>query len=99
MADQFRTAWFLESVLTELFILLVIRTRRPFYKSRPGRYLTLSALAVALVTLALPYSLLSGILGFTPLSLSLLLVLLGITAAYITASEVTKRIFYGRAHT
>jgi Mg2+-importing ATPase len=97
MVDQFRTAWFLESVLTELFVLLVIRTRRPFYKSRPGRYLMLSALAVALVTLALPYSLLSGILGFTPLSL--LLVLLGITAAYITASEVTKRIFYGRAHT
>lgn len=53
--------------------------------------------AVALVTLALPYSPLSGILGFTPLPLSLLLVLLGITVAYITASEVAKRMFYRRA--
>ena len=95
--DQFRTGWFLESVLTELLILLVVRTQRPFFKSRPGRYLALSALAVALVTLALPYSPLNGILGFTPLPLALLLVLLGITVAYVTASEVTKRVFYEKA--
>jgi Mg2+-importing ATPase len=96
--DQFRTGWFLESVLTELLILLVIRTQRPFFRSRPGRYLALSALAVALVTLALPYSPLNKILGFTPLPLSLLLVLVGITVAYITASEVAKRFFYRRVH-
>jgi Mg2+-importing ATPase len=93
---QFRTGWFLESVLTELLILLVIRTQRPFFRSKPGRYLALSALAVALVTLALPYSPLNGILGFTPLPLPLLLVLLGITVAYVTASEVAKRVFYKR---
>jgi Mg2+-importing ATPase len=95
--DQFRTGWFLESVLTELLILLVIRTQRPFFRSRPGRYLVLSALAVAVVTLILPYSPLSGILGFTPLPLPLLLVLLGIIVAYVTASEVTKRVFYKKA--
>ncbi len=94
--DQFRTGWFLESVLTELLILLVIRTQRPFFRSKPGRYLVLSALAVALVTLALPYSPLNGILGLTPLPLPLLLVLLGITVAYVTASEIAKRIFYKR---
>jgi Mg2+-importing ATPase len=96
--DQFRTGWFLESVLTELLILLVVRTQRPFFRSKPGRYLTLSALAVALVTIALPYSPLNGILGFTPLPLPLLLVLLGITVAYITASEVAKHVFYRRVH-
>ncbi|MFL7790978.1 MAG: cation transporting ATPase C-terminal domain-containing protein, partial [Anaerolineae bacterium] len=96
--DQFRTGWFLESVLTELLILLVVRTQRPFFKSKPGRYLALSALAVAVVTLILPYSPLDGILGFTPLPLPLLLVLLGITVAYITASEVVKRFFYRRVH-
>ena len=92
--DQFRTGWFLESVLTELLILLVIRTQRPFFRSKPGRYLALSALAVALVTLVLPYSPLGGILGFTPLPLALLLVLSGITVAYVTASEVAKKVFY-----
>jgi hypothetical protein len=52
--DQFRTGWFLESVLTELSILLVIRTRRPLFKSKPGRYLLIAALIVAGVTLILP---------------------------------------------
>jgi Mg2+-importing ATPase len=96
--DQFRTGWFLESVITELLILLVVRTQRPFFRSKPSRYLALSALAVALVTIALPYSPLNGILGFTPLPLPLLLVLLGIAVVYITASETAKRIFYRRVH-
>ncbi|MFB0537164.1 MAG: cation transporting ATPase C-terminal domain-containing protein, partial [Anaerolineae bacterium] len=95
-ADQFRTGWFLESVLTELLILLVIRTRRPFFKSRPGRYLLISALIVAGVTLILPYSPLSGLLGFTPLPISLLLVLGGIAVLYIATSEMVKSAFYER---
>jgi Mg2+-importing ATPase len=92
----FQTAWFLESVLTELLILLVIRTRRPFFRSRPGRYLTISALVVAAITAILPYSPLQGLLGFTPLPLPLLLALLGITVLYIATSEVAKRLFYKR---
>jgi Mg2+-importing ATPase len=95
-ADQFRTGWFLESVLTELLILLVIRTRRPFFKSRPGNYLLITALIVAVVTLILPYSPLSGLLGFTPLPIPLLLILGGITVLYIASSEVAKRFFYAR---
>jgi Mg2+-importing ATPase len=95
--DQFRTGWFLESVLTELLILLVIRTRRPFFKSRPGRYLLMATLIVAGATIALPYLPLNRSLGFTPLSLPVLGVLTGITVLYITASEVAKRFFYRRA--
>jgi Mg2+-importing ATPase len=82
--------------LTELLILLVIRTRRPFFKSRPGRYLLISALIVAGVTVVLPYSPLSGLLKFTPLPIPLLLVLGGITVLYISTSEVAKRFFYAR---
>jgi Mg2+-importing ATPase len=94
--DEFRTAWFLESVMTELLIMLVIRTRKPFYKSRPGKYLLISTLAVAAITLILPYSPVSGLLGFTPLSVLLLLSLGAITALYILVSESTKRWFFAR---
>jgi Mg2+-importing ATPase len=94
--DQFRTGWFLESVLTELLILLVIRTRRPLFKSRPGEYLLIAALIVAGVTLILPYSPLGGLLGFTPLPISLFLTLGGIAGLYIATSEVTKKVFYER---
>jgi P-type Mg2+ transporter len=35
--DQFRTGWFLESVASASLIVLVIRSRKPFFKSRPSR--------------------------------------------------------------
>src|SRR6266542_4244798 len=92
--EQFRTGWFVESLLTVLVIALVVRTRRPFYRSRPGRLLWLSTLGVTIVTLALPYLPFAGLLGFTPLPLTVLALLLGITVMYIAAAEVTKRIFY-----
>ena len=37
--ELFRTGWFVESLLTELVIALVVRTRRPFFRSRPGHVL------------------------------------------------------------
>ena len=95
-ADQFRTAWFLESVFTELLIMLVIRTRKRFWRSRPGKYLLLGTVAVGVATLVLPYTPVGGLLGFVPIPLPILLVLGGIALAYAIASEVAKYLFYGR---
>ncbi len=93
-ATTFRTAWFLESVLSELFILLVIRTRRSFLRSRPGTALLFGSVGVAVFTLLLPYSPLAGPLGFTPLPLRLGLLITGIVALYVAGSEATKRVFF-----
>jgi Mg2+-importing ATPase len=92
--EQFRTAWFVESLLTELVIALVVRTRLPFYKSRPGKWLMLSTLGVALITLLLPYSPLNTVFEFVPLPLPVMLILLIITALYVVAAEFAKRVFY-----
>lgn len=91
---QFRTGWFLESVITELLIVPVIRTQRGLFRSRPGRALSIATVAVFGAALILPYTPLSGPLGFTPLPLSFVLLLVAITGLYIIASEVTKRYFY-----
>ena len=48
--DQFRTGWFIESVVSAALVVLVVRTRLPFYRSRPGRSLLLATLVVAVVT-------------------------------------------------
>lgn len=95
--DQFRTGWFVVSVITELLIMLVMRTQRPFFRSKPVRSLLITTLMVAGVTLVLPYSPLSGLLGFTPLPTSLLFLLGLITTLYLTTSEVAKKLFYKRA--
>jgi len=51
----FRTGWFVGSILSELAVLFVLRTRRRAWRSPPGRGLVASSLAVAGATLALPY--------------------------------------------
>jgi Mg2+-importing ATPase len=94
--DLFRTGWFVESVMTEVLIIVVMRTWKPFYKSMPSRPLLVSMIAVLLFTLALPYSPLKGILGLTPLPFSSLMLLALITVAYAAASELTKKYFFAR---
>jgi Mg2+-importing ATPase len=44
--------------------------------------------------LCLPYSPLAGLLGFVPLSLPYLVVIIGIVALYFLSAELTKRWFY-----
>lgn len=92
----FRSGWFVESLLTEIFVALVIRTRMPFYRSRPGTALLFSSLGVAVITVLIPWLPFARPLGFTPLPLSLMAALLGITAAYVVAVEATKRLFFRR---
>jgi Mg2+-importing ATPase len=91
---QFRTGWFMESVISASFIVLVIRTRRPFYRSRPGKYLVIATLFVGLLVVLLPYSPLAGLLGFTPLPPVFLAALALIVCAYVALAELAKSIFY-----
>ncbi len=96
--DVFRSGWFIESVMTELLIMLVIRTQRPFFQSKPGKGLFYSTLAVLIITLALPFIPgLNTLLGFAPIPAGLMLALIGITAIYILMNEIAKRIFYRRS--
>jgi Mg2+-importing ATPase len=93
-AELFRTGWFIESLLTELVIALVVRTRRPFYRSRPGRLLLASTAAVAALAFALPYLPFADLLGFVTPSPGLIASLVVITALYVVATEGTKRVLY-----
>ena len=65
--ELFRTGWFVESLLTELVIALVVRTRRPFFRSRPGGVLLWSTVALVALTVAIPYLPFIGVFGFVPL--------------------------------
>lgn len=91
---QFRTGWFLESVISASIIVLVIRSRKPFFKSKPGKYLLIATLSIAVITIILPITPLGNIFGFSPLNFSTYLYLLLIVVLYIIAAEITKRIFY-----
>ena len=92
--QSFQTGWFIESILSAGVVVFAIRTRLPFTRSRPSRAMLAVTGAVMLITLWLPYSPLAGLLGFTPLSISYLLVIFGIVMLYFLSAEMTKRWFY-----
>ncbi|HWH79598.1 MAG TPA: cation transporting ATPase C-terminal domain-containing protein, partial [Candidatus Binatus sp.] len=94
--DQFRTGWFLESVISASLIVLVIRSRKPLFKSTPGKYLLLATLLTAVVTLTLPFTPLGVVFGLGPLPILFLVIITIIVAGYIITAEIVKTIFYKR---
>jgi Mg2+-importing ATPase len=93
---QFRTGWFLESVISAILIVMVIRTRKPVFRSVPGKVLLIATAAVALCTVILPYTPVGRVLGFGPLPAVFLVILALIVLAYLFAAEAVKRVFYKR---
>jgi Mg2+-importing ATPase len=94
--EEFRTGWFIESLITELVIALVVRTRHVFFRSRPGKYLLASSLIFIAITLVMPYLPFISAFGFVPLPAPLMLTMLGLTMLYVLATELTKKYFYSR---
>jgi Mg2+-importing ATPase len=91
---QFQTGWFMESVISASLIVLVIRSRRPFFKSRPGKYLLIATIIIVAAALVLPFTPLSRLFGFSFLPVSFLLMMGLIVVLYMFMAEVVKRIFY-----
>jgi P-type Mg2+ transporter len=88
---EFRTAWFIESLLTEILILLVIRTRRPFFKSKPSMYLLWASVLTFLVALILPYLPFANLFELAPLPLPVLAAILLVVFLYIIVAEFSKK--------
>ncbi|ROL56127.1 magnesium-translocating P-type ATPase [Bacteroidetes/Chlorobi group bacterium Naka2016] len=92
----FRTGWFIESVLSASLVVLVIRTRKPFYRSRPGKYLLMTTLIIAVVTIILPFLPFSSLLGFRSIPREFLFALSIILISYIILAEFGKKVFYSK---
>ena len=96
-AALFQTAWFLVSLLTELAVVLVLRTRRAAWRSTPGKLLMASTLLVMLAALLLPYlGAPAALLGFVALPWPLLGACLAVVIGYVALTESAKHWFYRR---
>jgi Mg2+-importing ATPase len=91
----FQTGWFIESMVTQTLVVFCIRTRRLFFRSKPGEFLTImnvAAVALAIVLPFLPYGALwFGFVAPPPLFFVFLVVA---TIAYLGLVELTKHLFY-----
>jgi Mg2+-importing ATPase len=94
--DQFRTGWFIESVISASLIVLVIRTKKPFFKSMPGKYLFAATLLIVASALLFPFTSVGKVFGFSQLPISFLILMGVIVGFYIIAAEMVKAVFYRR---
>lgn len=88
----FQTAWFVESIVTQILVIFVIRTAKPLWVSRPHPVLVATSLGALAVALLLSLTPLGGYVGFVAVPLPILASIVGISIAYLAAAEGLKRI-------
>ena len=93
-ADLFHTAWFVESLATQVLVIFIIRTRRNLLASRPHPALAVLALVVLAVATVLPFAPFATRLGFVPMSGAVYGSIAIIAAFYLLTMEAAKRLFY-----
>ncbi|WP_448104468.1 magnesium-translocating P-type ATPase [Pedobacter panaciterrae] len=90
----FQTGWFTESVISAAMIVLVVRTRRPFFKSFPGKFLLWATGLILFTVLIIPFTPAAVWFGFVRLPLSFYPYILAIVMAYVLCAELLKHWFY-----
>jgi P-type Mg2+ transporter len=97
--DQFRTAWFIESVVSASLVVLVIRSTKPLFRSKPSKYLLIATCLVAAAALMIvAFTSIGTIFGLVLLPFQFYAWIFTIVACYIIAAEITKRAFYATKH-
>jgi Mg2+-importing ATPase len=92
----FHTGWFVESLVTQMLVLFIIRTAKNPLRSRPSLPLLATSLAVVATGILLPFSPLAPLLGFTPLPAGYFVFLVAATSTYLLLVEVAKRWLFAR---
>jgi Mg2+-importing ATPase len=91
----FQTTWFVVSLLTELGVVLILRTRGPAWRSRPSALLLWTTVAATVFALAVPFfgpgPGCSDLCRFRPWRWALSS---GSSTTYLAATEATKRWFF-----
>jgi Mg2+-importing ATPase len=93
---EFRTAWFLESMATQILVIFVIRTNGRPWRNLPRPLLTASSLGALVVALVLPFTPAGRWFGFQAPPLTVSFALCGVVAAYLVSAELLKTFAIGQ---
>jgi Mg2+-importing ATPase len=91
-----QTLWFIESILTELLLIFVIRTRKKFWKAKkPSAWLLWLSMIDGIFIIALPFlSIGQTWFHFVVLPILPLLIVFFLVGCYFITSEVVKLIYF-----
>lgn len=90
----FQTAWFIESICTELLILFVVRSHKSLLKSKPGKLLIALSVLALIITVVLPFTPLASDMGFVVPPFQLLGIIFGILILYVLTADWIKVLFF-----
>ncbi|MFH0875308.1 MAG: magnesium-translocating P-type ATPase [archaeon] len=94
-AAIFQTAWFMESLATQTFIIFLIRTKKfPFIQSWPSIYLLISSLVCVGFGWILPYTKLGSFFGMVPIPWYIVVCLAGFIFMYFLTVQAAKILFF-----
>lgn len=92
----FHTGWFIESLCSQLLIVMVLRTQSPSLRiTAPSPTLLLTLILMLVVGLVIPLTGIGRDLGFVPLPASFWMWLLLIITTYLTVGVLARRALYG----
>jgi Mg2+-importing ATPase len=95
--DLLRSAWFVESVCSEILVTFAVRTELPWYRSRVGGWLLSASLAAGLLAFAAPFTPVGQhYFGFTPLPPPVVATVGALLLTYFLAAELAKGPFFRR---
>lgn len=93
--DLFHSFWFVVSILTELGVVLMLRTRRSAMLSRPGRLLLWRTISMTLLSLAMPYvAEIRSLFGFVAMRSGECAMILAIVGLYMLVTEAAKLLYF-----
>lgn len=87
----FRSAWFIESMATQILVVFIIRTARPAWTARAHIVLVVTALGGLLAALALPFLPFASLLDLAAPSGPVLGAIALVVAGYLALCEAMKR--------
>ena len=92
---EFQTAWFMESMASQILVVFLIRTNGRPWQALPHPVLVASTLAALLAAMALPFTPAGAWFGFQAPPLPMLAAIGAIVCAYLVAVELLKPFVIG----
>ena len=93
---SFQAGWFLESIVTQIFVVYVIRTRLiPFKESNPAALLITSTILIAITAGLVVLLPIRTLFRFGSLSIPQIIALGSVVLTYLIVAQIIKGRFYG----
>lgn len=90
----FQSSWFIISIVTELAVLLIMRTRKPFFRSSPSVALRYSILLIFIMTFLIIYTKIGAMFNVGAIPLKTIGLLIIVVLSYAVVTEIAKHFYF-----